>query len=51
MNQGSKKKAQIVDLGKVEELTGGNSSGQFKDDSGSTSSNRKDKYGGAGERA
>lgn len=42
--------AQVVDLGRVQDLTGGNSSGQYKDNSGSSSSNRKDQYGGAGER-
>lgn len=41
--------AQVVDLGRVQDLTGGTGSGQFPDGS-KTSSNRKDKYGGAGER-
>lgn len=41
--------AQVVDLGRVQDLTGGTGSGQFEDGS-KTSSNRKDKYGGAGER-
>ena len=36
----------VVELGSVRELTAGNSSGQFED----KFNNRKDKYGGAGER-
>lgn len=41
--------ALVVDLGRVQDLTGGNGSGQFEDGS-KTSSHRKDEYGGAGER-
>lgn len=40
----------VIDLGQVQDLTGHDIGGNIQDGSGSVRANRKDSYGGAGER-